>query len=120
MKLVFAVDGKVIYDKLGNKYARSFKGLYEKYKYLSDDINFLVRTELQNGNITDTPLPTEINVIDVPNFKSIKSYGSKRKASGIIKRNIKEADFCILRLWLYFSGELPGNADASAGDFLSL
>lgn len=98
VKLVFAVDGKVIYDRQGNKYARSFQGLYEKYSYLADEISFLVRTEQRDDLITDNYLQEEINIIDVPNFKSISTIWNTIKAKRVIESGIKNADIVILRM----------------------
>ena len=99
MILTFCVDGKVYYDDSGKYYARSFNGLFSKYKYIADDICFLVRTEPLNKEVDFTPLQKEINIVPLPNFKSPQKYlrliGEVKE---IIENQVIKSDVLIIRL----------------------
>ena len=74
MKLLFVHDGPLFYDDEGNYYEYAYHDLYERYTYLADDITFMMRTKLISGDNKFTKVPSEINVINVPNFKNVKLY----------------------------------------------
>lgn len=97
MKLVFIHDGPLFYDKDGNYYEFAYHELYERYSYLADEITFLIRTKPVEGK-TFTPVPPQIKVISVPNFKSPKTIlTNKPKAEKIVEKCVRENDFFVLR-----------------------
>lgn len=98
MKLVFIHDGPLFYDMEGNYYEFAYHELYERYSYLADEITFLMRTKPIDGTQKFTLVPHEIKVVDVPNFKNIKTYFLNRKeAAEIVENQIKETDYVVLR-----------------------
>ncbi len=99
MKLVFVHDGPIYHDKQGNYYEYSYHGLYERYRYLADEITFIMRVYPVNGKTYNTILPKEVNVVRVPDFKSPKRYfKNKPVAEKILEQQIKMADCAILRV----------------------
>ena len=98
MKLVFVHDGPVFYDEDNNFYEFTYHGLLERYRFLADEICFLMRTKPVTRERKYTLLPKDINVISVPDFKSIKNLKNKKKAKRIIRDTIKDADYIVFRL----------------------
>ncbi|MBO5559438.1 glycosyltransferase family 4 protein [Ruminococcus sp.] len=97
MKLVFIHDGPLFYDKEGNYYEFAYHELYERYSYLADEITFLIRTKPVEGK-SFTPVPPQIKVISVPNFKSPKTIlVNKPKAEKIVEKCVRENDYFVLR-----------------------
>lgn len=98
MKLIFVHDGPLFYDESGNYYEFAYHELYERYSYMADDISFMMRLKPIQGDRKFTLVPKAIEVIGVPNFKSIRSYFTKKKeAESIVCENIRQADIVVLR-----------------------
>lgn len=98
MKLVFVHDGPLFYDKEGNYYEFAYHELLQRYSYLADEITFMMRTKPIDGTRKFTPVPKEIKVVSVPNFKSPKLYlKNKPTAEKIIEQQIRENDYVVLR-----------------------
>ncbi len=98
MKLVFVHDGPLFYDKDGNYYEFAYRGLYERYSYLADEITFLIRTKPVDNNRKYTKVPKQINIISVPEFKNIRCLKNIKYAKKIIEKTIKETDYVVFRL----------------------
>ncbi len=97
MDLVFIHDGPLFYDKDGNYYEYAYHELYERYSYLADNITFMMRTKPVEGK-KFTPVPPQIKVISVPNFKSPRTIlVNKPKAERIIEKCVRENDVFVLR-----------------------
>lgn len=98
MKLVFIHDGPLFFDDEGNYYEFAYHELFERYSYIANEISFLMRTKRINSVQKFTPVPKDINIISVPNFKSIKLYlKNKNMAEIIIKKCVKENDYIVIR-----------------------
>ena len=98
MKLIFIDDGPIYYDSRGNYYEYAFHGLYDRYRYIADEIIFMIRTAPVTAQTGGTLLHREIKVISIPNFKTPKQYfHNKKTADKIMKREIQKADVLILR-----------------------
>ena len=98
MKLVFIHDGPLFYDQDGNYYEFAYHELYERYSYIADEITFMMRTKPIDGNRKFTPVPDEITVVSVPNFKSPKTYFKKKnEAAAIVEKQVIDSDYIILR-----------------------
>lgn len=98
MKLLFVHDGPAFLSDGGDYYEFSYHGLLERYSYLADEIEFLMRVEPLPENASLTPIPNEIEVVAVPNFKSPSSYfRCIKKAKEIIKEEVRSADIVVLR-----------------------
>lgn len=98
MKLVFVHDGPLFFDDNGNYYEFAYHELYERYSYMADDITFMMRTKRIEGENKFTPVPKEIKVVSVPNFKNPKLYFKNKKvAQEIVENCIKENDYVVLR-----------------------
>jgi glycosyltransferase involved in cell wall biosynthesis len=75
--------------------------LIERYSYFGESVTFLMRgsvvadTEGKNFSLIQHPA---FSFIEVPNFKSIKSYFNKSEANTIIKKAVDDHDVIILRL----------------------
>lgn len=97
-KLAFIHDGPIYYDEYGNYYELAYHGLYNRYRYLADDITFVMRTEKVKDSTRNTLLPKEVHVVHVPNFKTPMKYiTSKKAAENIIKDVVKRSDIIVLR-----------------------
>ena len=98
MRLTFVHDGPLFYDTEGNYYEFAYHELYERYSYIASDITFMMRTKPVSGERKFTLVPHSIRVVDVPNFKSPSRYlSNKRIAQGIVREEIQNTDFVILR-----------------------
>lgn len=98
-KLVFVHDGPVFYDNNGKYYEFAYHELLQRYSYIADEIVFLMRTKPIDAFRKFTPVPPEIKVIDVPNFKSTTTFLKNRPlAKKIIEETIKGCDYAVLRL----------------------
>ncbi|MBS6956411.1 MAG: glycosyltransferase family 4 protein [Enterocloster asparagiformis] len=98
MKLVFVHDGPLFYDKKGKYYEFAYHELYQRYSYFADNISFLIRTKAILGTNKFTPVPEQIKVVSVPNFKSLKTFlKNKPIAEAIIENTIRENDYVVLR-----------------------
>lgn len=98
MKLVFVHDGPLFFDDDGNYYEFAYHELLERYSYMADEITFMMRTKKIDGINKFTPVPKEIKVVSVPNFKSPKLYlKNKKAAEDIVEKCIKENDYVVLR-----------------------
>lgn len=97
-KLLFVHDGPIYYDADGQYYEFAYHGLLERYRYLADDITFLMRVEPVTEQTKNTPIPREVHIIGVPNFKDPGKYF---KLISRVKRQIetavKETDLLVLR-----------------------
>jgi glycosyltransferase involved in cell wall biosynthesis len=98
MKLIFVHDGPLFYDEESNYYEFTYHELLERYKYLADDISFLIRTKPVTSNRKYTLVPKAINIISVPDFKNPKNMKNRKQAKQIIKQAIHETDFIVFRL----------------------
>ena len=98
MKLLFVHDGPIFQGEDGRYYEYSYHGLLERYSYIADEITFLMRVYPLTANNAGTPVPEEIRVVSVPNFKTPRTYFTQRKtAERIIKEEMQRADCAILR-----------------------
>lgn len=98
-KLVFVHDGPIFYDKDGKYYEFAYHELLQRYSYIANEIVFLMRTKPIDAFRKFTPVPSEIKVVNVPNFKSPKTFLKNRHiATKIIKKTIKKCDYAVLRL----------------------
>lgn len=98
MILTFVHDGPLFYDKEGNYYEFAYHELLERYSYLADNITFMMRTKPIREKREFTLVPKVINVVSVPNFKTLKNYIMlKKKAEEIIEKQIKKSDIVVLR-----------------------
>lgn len=98
MKLTFVHDGPLFFDEDGNYYEFAYHELLERYSYLADEVNFMMRTKPISGDRKFTPVPKEVKVVNVPNFKSPKTYFClKNKAKKIVEYQIKQSDIVVLR-----------------------
>lgn len=98
MNLTFVHDGPLFYDEEGKYYEFAYHELLERYSYLADDITFMMRTKPINGNRKFTPVPKEIHVVSVPNFKSPKLYlTDRKKAEAIVRSQMEKSDIVVLR-----------------------
>ena len=98
MKLIFVHDGPIFYDENGKYYEYSYHGLLERYSYLADEITFLMRTMPLAEDTKGTPIPDQIRVVSVPNFKSPAVYFTQKPiAEKIIEEEIRNTDYAVLR-----------------------
>jgi glycosyltransferase involved in cell wall biosynthesis len=99
-KLIFAHDGPLL--KFNYTYYVGHLGtnVFERYKYFTSNINVLMRAKNIGENEIDKylSLKNDLKVIEVPNFKSIKTYHQKKKAREIIHKELKDTDLVIARL----------------------
>ncbi len=97
-KLIFVHDGPLFYDEDGHYYEFAYHELLERYSYLAGKIEFMMRTKPIEGTKKFTPVPREIEIISVPNFKSPSTVlKNRRKAKNIIEKHIAESDYVVLR-----------------------
>lgn len=98
MKLLFVHDGPVFRDRDGKCYEYAFHGLYERYSYLADEITFLMRVKPLTEDTKGSLLPEQVKLIEVPDFKTPKTYFTKkREAEHIIEKAVQNSDILILR-----------------------
>lgn len=98
MNLLFVHDGPLYYDDKGVFYEFAYHRLKERYSILAENVSFLIRTEKLVGNKNFTPVPKEITIISVPNFKTIKHhFYNKKIAKRIIQEAVFKADYVVLR-----------------------
>jgi glycosyltransferase involved in cell wall biosynthesis len=102
---------KVLFIHDGPMYANADKSIFygvhyndiliERYSYFGNKVSFMMRSntvsEAQAKNYSVIQHPA-FSFIDVPNFKSIRSYFNKNEATAIIKKAVDEHDVIILRL----------------------
>ena len=66
--------------------------LVKRYAYLGDQVTFLTRSSIisdaEGHNFSLIRHPA-FSFIEVPNFKSIKTYFNKRKAKNIVKKAVE-------------------------------
>lgn len=100
MKLTFAYDGTLLRDSNGKWYGRNYSILPNRYKVLSDDITFLMRTRNDDSAaLKMSPMPSNICVVSVPDFLKIRSMiRDYTKAIKIIEKQIKNTDCVIVRM----------------------
>lgn len=101
-RVLFVHDGPLLIDSEGWYYGVSFhNGLIERYTFFGDSVSFLMRkksvptAEKGNYNLIDHPA---FQFIEIPDFKSIKTYFKKRVAKSIIEEAVKNHDVIIVRL----------------------
>lgn len=113
-KVLFVHDGPI----LGNKDQTVFYGVHyndeiiERYSYFGSTVSFLMRyQEIEDAEAIRYSKITHpsFNFIDLPNFKSIKTYYKKANSIAIIKKAVDDHDVIILRL--------PSAAGAIAFDY---
>lgn len=98
MKLIFIDDGPIYVDQYSNYYEYAFHGLYERYRYLAEDIAFATRVQKRSDKTDGTLVPKEVRIVKIPNYKIPRYYFfQKRKAKNILKNEIKDTDIVILR-----------------------
>lgn len=100
MKLLFAHDH--IFYKYGNDYYSngSFpKEALLRYTSVFDDVRFVSRQiQLEEKPANMSLATTErLKFINVPNFKSLRTYKNKHKAKKIIAEEVRKADYVIAR-----------------------
>lgn len=102
-RVLFVHDGPMIY----NNESGSFYGVHyndkivERYSFFGDKVSFLMRVEKRSG--LDSEHYSEIThdnfrFIEVPNFKSLRSYAKKKEAENIIMNAVDSHDMVIIRL----------------------
>ena len=98
MRVLFVHDGPLFYDKNGKYYEFAYHNLLERYQMLGSNVSFMMRTNKLSKDRKYTQVPNEIEVISIPNFKSISSLKNLKKAKRIIKENILNNDIIVFRL----------------------
>lgn len=99
LKVAFIHDGPIFVDDRDTYYEYAYHGLLERYSYFADEITFLIRTKRATDCTRFTPLPDEVNVIPVPNYKNPRDYFRFRaSAEDIVRRCVEENDCFVLRL----------------------
>lgn len=100
MRVVFAYDGYLFKDGNGNWYGRNYADLPYRYRILSQDIVFLMRTKNdEKASEKMTPMPQGTVVTEVPNYLSAGVFLKNRiKAYRIIEKQIMDSDVVIARL----------------------
>lgn len=102
-KVLFVHDGPI----LGNKDQSVFYGVHynneiiERYSFFGSTVSFLMRyQEIEDAEAIRYSKITHpsFNFIELPNFKSIKTYHKKADAIKIIKKAVDDHDVIILRL----------------------
>jgi glycosyltransferase involved in cell wall biosynthesis len=102
-KVLFVHDGPI----LGNKDQTVFYGVHyndeiiKRYSFFGDTVSFLMRyQEIKDSEAMRYSKITHpsFNFIDLPNFKSIRTYHKKSKSIKIIKEAVDSHDVIILRL----------------------
>lgn len=102
-KVLFVHDGPI----LSNQDLTVFYGVHyndeliNRYLFFGNKVSFLMRHQVIKDN--DTSRYSKItnkafNFIDLPNFKSIKTYNKKSQSIKIIKKAVDAHDVIILRL----------------------
>ena len=113
-KVLFVHDGPI----LGNKDQSIFYGVHyndeiiERYSFFGSSVSFLMRyQEIKDSEAIRYSKITHpsFNFIELPNFKSIKTYHKKASSIKIIKKAVDDHDVIILRL--------PSAAGAIAFDY---
>lgn len=103
MKVLFVHDGPL----LGNKDQSVYYGVHynneiiERYSFFGSTVSFLMRyQEIEDAEAIRYSKITHpsFNFIELPNFKSIKTYHKKADAIKIIKKAVDDHDVIILRL----------------------
>ena len=98
-KVAFIHDGPVFYDDNGLYYEYAYHRLYERYRYLGDEITFAVRTYPLDYNRKYTIIPAEVSIVRIPNINSasgiIKNLGETKK---ILEDLVSCYDVFILRV----------------------
>jgi glycosyltransferase involved in cell wall biosynthesis len=102
-KVLFVHDGPI----LGNKDQTIFYGVHyndeiiQRYSYFGSTVSFLMRYQVIQDSeairYSKISHPS-FNFIDLPNFKSIKTYHKKANSITIIKKAVDDHDVIILRL----------------------
>lgn len=104
MRLLFIHDGPVYYDENMRYYEYSYHNLLERYKYIAEEITFLMRTAPVENNTYGTLMPDEIKIVSVPNITTVKEYLRNRRHVGrIIKDEVENSDCLVLRGGFYSS-----------------
>ncbi len=98
MKLTFIHDGPLFYDDRGVYYEYAYHELFERYSYLADEITFMMRTRQIYGDKVFTPVPPQVKVVSVPDFKKPELYfRNKPEAERIVSRQVMASDILVLR-----------------------
>jgi glycosyltransferase involved in cell wall biosynthesis len=103
MKVLFAHDGPVGRDDLGNFYSIQINhNLIERYLYLGDQLTIIIREEIispQEKQESFQLNSERVNIVVVPNFKSVSGMiNSFGKAKNIIYKTVMNHDVLITRL----------------------
>jgi len=103
-KVMFVHDGPIYHDTISD----SFLGLHyndqlvERYRYLGDKVTFLMRVkpvDPQEASGYSRITATDFGVIEIPNFKSIRSFfKNKPIAKSIIHEAVANHDIIVCRL----------------------
>ena len=98
LKLFFIHDGPVYYDENGRYYEYALHGLYERYRYLAEDITFVIRAVPLSEETKNTLIPEQVKIVPLPNFKDFRYFAERiKEAAQIIDRELSKADIVILR-----------------------
>ena len=104
MNILFCHDGPLSENKEGKLFTVSYTDdIIKRYLKISTNLKFLIRVETcedldQTTGLSEMSLSRK-NVIDVPNFKSLKGLLLySRLAKNIIKKAVSQSDFIIARL----------------------
>ncbi|MDY5122814.1 MAG: glycosyltransferase [Treponema sp.] len=99
MKLLYIHDGPISRDENNTYYSYSYSNLDRRYSIFSQNISLLIRCKNVVGNNKATPIPKNIRVVIVPNFKVIKNYlKNKIRVKEILNKEIRETDFLVLKM----------------------
>lgn len=101
MKLLYAHDHKFYKYKKDYYSGGSFpKDALLRYTSVFEDVTFVSRQISVDKEPINMSLATteRVDFVEIPNFKSLKSYHNKRKAKKIIQNKVKDADCIIARL----------------------
>lgn len=100
-KILFVHDGPIYRSSNGDYYGIHLSdALIERYKYLGDKVDFLMRVENIGSNVLGKSKinSSSFEVIAVPNFKSIRLYlFNYWKAYRIISNTVSKYDIIICR-----------------------
>lgn len=102
-KVLFVHDGPILCNQEQDEfYAVHYNNtIVERYSFFGKEVSFLMRKKMildSEKNKFSRINHESFRFIDVPNFKSIKSYSNKSKAEVIIKNAVNSHDVIILRL----------------------
>jgi glycosyltransferase involved in cell wall biosynthesis len=102
-KILFVHDGPLLQNNVDNAFygVHYTNALVDRYLYLGAEITFLMRVKKispelgKTFSLLDHP---KLNVVEVPDFKSLQSLWKKKSAEVIIEQAVQTSDMIILRM----------------------